>query len=229
MTPVRTLTGSRLALFGAILYLLEWAFIIPSGVRVPRSGSSVDQIAAAYITQPASGYALLFAGLSVVLLGRIAFISGLRTALRQTNETRALSDFAFGAMTASVVLEIVGEALRWTASRMAARGADTLTVVALHQSFEGLAFIVGGALGVSILAASLAMLLSREFPRWLAVLGLLAGALFVGLAFYAALTARFPGVSSIAWLTWAAWLITTGVILFRRAGPFFPKGRRLQE
>jgi len=225
-TSVRTLPGSRLALFGAILYLLEWAFIIPSGVRVPRSGSTAAQIAAAYMTQPSSGFALLFAGLSVVLLGRIAFIAGLRTALRQTNETRALADFAFGAMTASVVLEVVGEVLRWTASRMATQSADPLTLVALHQSFEGLTFIVGAALGVSILAASLAMLLSREFPRWLAVLGLVAGALFIGLAFYAALTAGFPGVSGIAWLAWAAWLLTTGVILFRRAGPVFPRYRK---
>jgi hypothetical protein len=218
VTPDPTHIGSRLALFGAILYLLEWAFIIPSGVRVPRSGSTAAEIAAAYVTVPASGYSLLFAGLSVVLLGRIAFIAGLRTALRQSNSTRALSDFAFGAMTISVVLEIVSEVLRWTASRMASRGADPLTLVALHQSFQGLTFTVGTALGASILAASLAMLLSHEFSRWLAVFGLVAGALWIGFAFYGALTDSFPGVAGIAWLAWVAWLLTTGVILFRRAG-----------
>jgi hypothetical protein len=229
MTPVRTLPGSRLALFGAILYLLEWAFIIPSSVRVPRSGSTAAQIAAAYMTQPSSGFALLFAGLSVVLLGRIAFIAGVRTALRQTNTTRGLADFAFGAMTASVVLEVVGEVLRWTASRMAARGADPLTVVALHESFYGLTFTVGAALGISILAASLAMLLSREFPRWLAGLGLVAGAGWIAYTFYGALTGALPSVGGLPWLAWAAWLLTTGVILFRRAGPILPKGRLPQE
>jgi hypothetical protein len=223
MTPVRTVTGSRLALAGAILYLLEWAFIIASGVRVPRSGSSADQIASSYITQPSGGFALLFAGLCIVLLGRIAFIAGVRTALRQTNETRALADFAFGAMAASVALELVGEALRWTASRMAARGADQLTLVALHESFSGLTFAVGAALGVSIFAAALAMLLSREFPRWLAVLGLVAGALWIVYAFDAALTGALPNVGGIPWLTWAVWLLATGVILFRRAGPIFSR------
>jgi hypothetical protein len=223
MTPVRTLTGNRLALVGAILYLLEWAFIIPSGVRVPRPASTAEQIASAYVTQQSAGFALLFAGLSVVLLGRIAFIAGLRTALRQTNATRALADFAFGAMAASVVLEIVGETLRWTASRTAAQGADTLTVFALHEAFTGLTFTVGVALGASILAGSLAMLLSREFPRWLAVFGMVAGASLIGYAFYGALTGALPNVGGIPWLAWVGWLLTTGVILFRRAGPIFSR------
>lgn len=222
-TPVRTTTGSRLALFGAILYLFEWAFIVPSGVRVPRPASTADQIAAAYATQPSSGYALLFAGLSVVLLGRIAFMAGLRTALRQTATTRALADLAFGAMAASVVLEIVGETFRWTASRAAAQGADTLTVFALHEAFTGLTFTVGVALGASVLAGSLAMLLSRDFPRWLAAFGMLAGAGFVGYAFYGALTGALPNVGGIPWLAWVVWLLTTGVILFRRAGPIFSR------
>jgi hypothetical protein len=222
-SPVRTFTGNRLALVGAVLYLLEWAFIIPSGVRVPRPGSSAEQIAAAYVTQPSSGYALLFAGLSVVLLGRIAFIAGLRNALRQTKTTRALADFAFGAMTASVVLEIAGEALRWTASRTAAKGADTLTVFALHESFTALTFTVGVALGMAILAGSLAMLLSSEFPRWLGVFGLVAGALFVGYSFTGALTGALPNVGGVPWLAWVVWLLCTGLILFRRAGPIFSR------
>ena len=225
--PVRTLTGNRLALVGAILYLLEWAFIIPSGVRVPRPGSTAEQIAAAYSTQPSSGYGLLFAGLSVVLLGRIAFISGLRNSLRQTNGTRVLADVAFGAMTTSVVLEMVGEAIRWTASRTASQGADTLTVFALHESFTGLTFAVGVALGASVLTGSLGMLLSGEFPRWLAVFGLVAGVTFIAYAASGALTGALPNVGGLPWLAWVAWLLTTGVILFRRARPILP--RRLKS
>ena len=226
MVPISTVSGNRLALFGALLYLLEWAFIIPSGVRVPRPGSSADQIAAAYTTQPSSGFALLLAGLSIVLLGRIAFMAGVRAALQETKETRGLADFAFGAMAASVVLEVVGEVLRWTASRMAARGADQLMVVALNESLSGLTFTVGAALGVSILAASLAMMLSREFPRWLAVFGLVAGAAWIAYAFYGTMTGALPKVGGLPWLAWAVWLLTTGVLLFRRAGPIFAHGQR---
>jgi hypothetical protein len=67
------------------------------------------------------------------------------------------------------------------------------------------------------------MLLSREFPRWLAVLGLVAGALWIVYAFDAALTGALPNVGGIPWLTWAVWLLATGVILFRRAGPIFSR------
>ena len=45
--PLRHLSGNRVALGGAILYLLEWAFIIPSGVRLPPTGSGPAEIAAA--------------------------------------------------------------------------------------------------------------------------------------------------------------------------------------
>lgn len=124
MTTGRTVNGNRLALVGAILYLLEFAFIIPSGVRVPAEGSGPAEIAAAYAAQPPSGMALLFAGLCVALLGRIAFSAGVRSVLRQTNETRALADFALGAMVVSVVLELAGEVVRITATRLAVDGAD---------------------------------------------------------------------------------------------------------
>jgi hypothetical protein len=125
-------------------------------------------------------------------------------------------------MTASVVLELAAEALRWTASRTAAQGANTLTIFALHESFTGLTFAVGVALGASILAGSLAMLLSGEFPRWVSMFGLAAGAIFIGYAFDGALTGALPNVGGIPWLAWVTWLLTTAVILFRRAGLVFP-------
>ena len=116
----------------------------------------------------------------MALLGRIAFAAGLRNALRQTNETRALGDFAFGARAASVILELVGEALRGATGRMAARSADPVLLAALHESFLGMSYMVYSAMGVGIAVASLAMLLSRQFPRWLAPLGLATGVIWVG-------------------------------------------------
>lgn len=217
--PRRHLSGNRVALGGAILYLLEWAFIIPSGVQLPRMGSGPAEIAAAYTAQ-GPGIAFLIAGQSVALLGRIAFAAGLRNALRQTSETRALGDFAFGAMTASVILELVGEALRGATGRMTAQSADPVLLAALHESFRGMSYMVYSAMGVAIAAASLAMLLSREFPRWLAPLGLATGVIWVGAGFYAALTnGSVGGVTGFAFLGWVIWLLATGIILFRRAGP----------
>jgi len=224
--PLRHLPGNRVALAGAILYLLEWAFIVPSGVRVPPAGTGPAEIAAAYTAQ-APGIAFLIAGLSVALLGRVAFAAGLRNALRQTNETRALGDFAFGAMAASVILELVGEAVRGATGRMAAQGADPVVLAALHESFRGMSYMVYSALGLSIAVASLAMLLSREFPRWLAPLGLATGVLWIGAGFYSALANNsIGGVTGFAFLGWVIWLLATGVILFRRAGPIRPADSR---
>ena len=219
ITTAGTLNGNRLALVGAVMYLLEWAFIIPSGVRTPPAGSEPAEIAAAYAAQ-ASGVALLIAGQSVVLFGRIAFVAGLRNVLRQTNETRALSDFALGAMAASVILEIAGEALRGATARLASQGADPAVIAALHEIFRGLGFTVYPAIGMSVLAASLAMLLSHEFPRWLAPLGIVVGLLWIGAGFYTSLTTGSIGpVTLFAAPGLIVWLLATGVILFRRAGP----------
>ena len=204
---------------GAIIYLLEWAFIIPSGVRVPPEGSSPAEIAAAYAAQPLTGISFMVAGLIIVLLGRILFSAGVRSALRQTNETRALGDFALGAMTVSVVLEIVGEVVRLITTQLAAQGADTTVLTSLHGTWRALFFPVGAALGASILASSLAMLLSRAVPRWVAVLGVATGIFWMGVAFYGTLNNTIPGVGGIGWLAWAVWLLSTGIILFRRAGP----------
>ena len=220
VTTVRTANGNRLALVGAILYLLEWAFIIPSGVRPPMEGSAAAEIVAAYAAQPLSGIAFMFAGLCVALLGRIAFSAGVRNALRQTNETRSLADFAFGAMVVSVVLELASEVLRIVTTQLAAQDADSGLVVALHEIGRGLFFPVGAALGTAILASSLAMLLSRDFPRWLGLLGVVTGGLWIGSAFYMALNNAVIGaLTGPAWLAWAVWLLSTGIILFRRAGP----------
>lgn len=204
---------------GAIIYLLEWAFIIPSGVRVAPEGSGSAEIAAAYADQPLTGISFMVAGLIIVLLGRILFSAGVRSALRQTNETRALGDFALGAMTVSVVLEIVGEIVRLITTQLAAQGADPAVLTSLHDTWRALFFPVGAALGASILASSLAMLLSGEFPRWLAVFGVVTGLSWIGLVFYGTLNNTIPGAGGIAWLAWVAWLLATGIILFRRAGP----------
>lgn len=223
--PERIRNGSRLALVGAIIYLLEWAFIIPSGVRLPPEGSGPAEIAAAYAGQPLTGISFMVAGLIIVLLGRILFSAGVQSALRQTNETRALGDFALGAMTVSVVIEIVSEVVRLITTQLAAQGADPAVLRSLHDTWRALFFPVGAALGASILASSLAMLVSRAFPRWVAVLGVATGLFWVGLAFYGTLNNTQPGVAGIAWLAWVAWLLSTGVILFRRAGPITLRSR----
>lgn len=72
---------------------------------------------------------------------------------------------------------------------------------------------------MSILAASLGMLLSREFPRWLGPLGAVTGTVWIASAFYMALNNTVIEPSGgLAFLGWVVWLLATGIILFPRAG-----------
>lgn len=64
------------------------------------------------------------------------------------------------------------------------------------------------------------MLLSRELPRWVGVLGAVTGSFWIAIAFYMALNNTVIGfLTGPAWLAWAVWLLAAGIILFRRAGP----------
>jgi len=83
--------------------------------------------------------------------------------------------------------------------------------------------LVFGPIGVSVLAGSIAMILSRLFPRWLAWVGILGGSLLVvgGIVAVGGLGASgtFHDVAGalssipvpIVWV----WMIGTSVVLFR--------------
>src|ERR1700674_1867936 len=97
--------GNRLALAGAIWYLLEIPVLFPLVSATAPSPVKAVELVAYYSTQKTT---LLIgaAGASVVLLGRIAFSAGARASLRRTAGVRGLADLALGAMILSVVLEI---------------------------------------------------------------------------------------------------------------------------
>jgi hypothetical protein len=105
----RRLVGNRLALIGAIVYLLEWVGIAAARTGVPagpgHTGFASTQIVALYAGHY-GGVAFLATWLSLVLLGRIAFAVGLRSALRRSGWDSPLMDLAVSAMAASVILEI---------------------------------------------------------------------------------------------------------------------------
>jgi hypothetical protein len=99
------LIGNRLALAGAVVYLLEFAIIIPRGTDAPAPGKTAIAIVSHYEAHGA-GLQVLAVGLSVVLLGRVAFTIGVRSALREVRDGWSLTDLAVGSMFASVLLEV---------------------------------------------------------------------------------------------------------------------------
>lgn len=219
------LVGNRLALAGAVIYLFEWVGILGFGPHVTGAqGAKPADIVAQY-TQHGTGIALLAGWLSLVLLGRILFVAGIRDGLRRSGVETLLADFALAAMAVSVILEIAAYAVAGGAAQAAARGADPSTIVGIDAAAKWLDLNVIAPFSVAILVASFAMQRSRLFPAWLCWLGLAAGVvggvdgLIAGPAFQAG--GSFYQASQLlqvavlaAWI----WMVATGVVLFRAAG-----------
>lgn len=99
-------------------------------------------------------------------------------------------------------------------------------IVALDGAGTVLFYLVVTPVGVSVLASSMAMLLSGVFPRWVSWLGVIAGALIAGGVIGSAgvgdtgrlhdLADPLTGIPVAAfWL----WMIATSIVLFRHAPP----------
>ena len=236
-TERHPLVGNRLALAGVIIYFLEWVGIVAFDIgNVPASqGTKAAEILAQY-AQHATAVELLAGWLSLVLLGRILFVAGIRDALRKSGAETLLADFALVAMAVSVIVEITAWTVAGGGAYAAASGADQSTIVGIDAVANFFTLVIGAPLAVSILAASFAMLRSRLFPAWLCWLGLAAGAIgsvygvIAGAAFAAGgscasalcLTGSvLPGLAQVLSATLLAvwiWMIATGVVLFRAAG-----------
>jgi hypothetical protein len=219
------LHGTRLALVGAVLYLLEWVGIaLAPSLPTDKLGHDPDKIVAAYTDSP--GWTAFLAGwLSVVLLGRVLFVAAFRDSLRDVPRTRILTTWALGAMTMSVVIEVVEYALVATGAWIAHVGGDTGAIVALDAAGTMLFAMLFGPIAISVIAGSLAMILSRLFPRWIGWLGLVSGALLcVGGVVAASALGSSGGyhdlggaLTSIPLAGFLIWMIATAVVLFRRA------------
>ena len=236
-TGRKLLIGNRLALAGIIIYFLEWVGIAAFNVgNVPASqGTKAAEILAQY-AQHGTAVELMAGWLSLVELGRILFVAGIRDALRKSGAETLLADFALVAMAVSVIVEILAWTVAAGGAYAAASGADQSTIVGIDAVANFFTQVIGAPFAASILAASVALLRSRLFPTWLCWLGLAAGAIasmygvIAGAAFAAGgscasalcLTGSvLPGLAQLLSVTLLAawiWMIATGVVLFRAAG-----------
>ncbi|HEU4568348.1 MAG TPA: hypothetical protein VFR99_09965 [Marmoricola sp.] len=224
------LVGNRLVLAGAVGYLLEWVAIIVAGVGVPLgAAASGHDVAAAYAGHADSlGWAAGW--FSVVLLGRVVLVAGLRSALAASGRPHPLMDVAVAAMAVSVALEIAVYTVAAGAAWSLAHGGSLATVRTLDAvSFQANQALYG-PIGVSVLCAAVAMWRSQLFPRVLAGLGVVAGAVLsvLGLAVVAP---RFAGLadtfSAAALLMWV-WMLWSGVVCWR-SGARAESGNRAGE
>ena len=184
--------GTRLALAGAVLYLLEWVAIVAAAPPGPLGPGT----AAATITSDYAGHAgaaaVSAAWFAVVLVGRVLFVAGVKASLRDHPQQRLLLDLALGAMAISVVLEIAAYGIVAAAARLA-DGGDPDLVAALDGGAFWLVLLIWGPIGISVLATGLAMLGSQLFAAWLSWLGMVAGAAGVVGCLVAGATTDRPG------------------------------------
>lgn len=215
--------GNRWVLLGAVLYLLEWVAIIPAGDSGPAdAGSSREEVLALYRDHPK---AVLFitTWCSLVLLGRVLIVSGIRRSLRSIGSADALTDLAVAAMAVSVALELLSVIAVGTAQVFALQAGQESLVVA----FDTLAAIawtcILAPLGLSVGCASWSMLSSGAFPLWIPAVGIAAGVLLAfagvvsGPGYLEDGTLRDLGGIGMGGipLFWV-WMLATGIYLWRR-------------
>ncbi|MGN6576201.1 MAG: hypothetical protein ACTHKG_10960 [Nocardioides sp.] len=217
--------GNRVALAGALLYLGEWVVLALFRAGGPVLPESVQgrALVEAYTSDPGN-QSVTAGALGIVLLGRLGFAAGVVGALWRVGRSQALLAWALAAMVVSVVVEIacygIAGAAGWRADHGA--GVEELTSLnALAMWLDGLLF---GPFGLSVALLAVVMLRSAAFARWLCWVGLVSGACLV-----------VYGPFSVRWLTMTGttasvvdtlstlgivgswvWMLTTGVVLFRR-------------
>lgn len=218
----RQLIGNRIALVGAVMYFLEWVAIvsIPS-VPTDKLGRDPGAIVAAYGHPKAIGVAAGW--FSVVLFGRVIFTIGLRDAFRGLRRERLFANIAVAAMALSVAIEVISFGITAAAAWVADTGGNQSAVVTLDAASEVVFELVFGPIGVSVLAGSIAMILSRLFPRWLGWIGVVGGSLLVvggilgvgglgGSGSFHDVAGAFSSIPvPIVWI----WMIGTSIVLFR--------------
>jgi hypothetical protein len=215
--------GNRWVLIGAVLYLLEWVAIIPAGESGPAdAGSSRDEVLALYQDHPKT-VLFLTTWCSLVLLGRLLIVTGIRQSLRSRGAASPVSDLAVGAMTVSVAMELLSLVFVGTAQAFAQQAGQDSTVVILDTAAAIAWLCVFAPLGLSVGCAAWAMLASRAFPTWIPAVGLAGGLLLVvggvaggpgyledgGLRDLAGVG---QGGVPLFWL----WMLATGIYLWRR-------------
>lgn len=213
------LVGNRLMLIGAVLYLLEWVAIIAGDVSVPLGGDASGHTLMTSYSGHADRLGWAAGWFSIVLLGRILIMVGLRTCLRDSGRPQPLMDLAVLAMTVSVTLEIATYAIPAGTAWALGHGSGLAVTRALDSVSFTMNSMVWGPIAVSMLCAGIAMWRARLFPWPLWALALLSGVsgLFVaGVLAEPSQSDVADAVTSVTALSFWVWMLWGGVLLVLR-------------
>ena len=214
------LMGNRLVLAGSVLYLLEWVAIVAAHVNAPLGAeASASHVVSTY-TGSADAYGWAAGWFSVVLLGRVLLMTGIRSALADSGRPQRIMDFAVIAMAASVVLEVATYAGTAGMAWYAEHGGSAEVLRGLDAVMFKLDDMIYGPLGVAVLCAAAAMWMSGLFPRILCGVGLVSGVggTLIGLALVGPGLSGVAGAVSFAVVLFWIWMLWTGVVCWRAKG-----------
>lgn len=211
---MNTTRGTWLVLVGLLLYLGEFLGMAIAGGYPSNTPETPTQDIATTYQGFEDGAGLLVGWMAVVLLGRILIVVGFRQALG----AGPLLDWALGAMVVSVALEVTAVGLLAATARLVAGGADGEAVLALDHAAWAVGSGVAAPVGLAVLLCAVALWRGSDLPRWLAGVGLVAGALTMASGLLTAPSA-YPLAStlSIGVVLFWGWTLWTGVLLARRA------------
>ena len=134
---------------------------------------------------------------SLVLIGRILIIIGLKNGLAASGRSHPIMDFA-------VVMMAISVALEWASGTL-----------------NGLFF---GTVGVSVLCSSWAMLRSELFPKVLPILGMIGGIpLALSALFIAPSVSNIGGALTAGAALFWIWMFWAGILLSKKAPKKIPE------
>jgi hypothetical protein len=214
--------AARLALAGAVGYLLEWAVIFVASPPGPRGpGEPTSQLVGAYADR--SGAATLAATcVAVCLVGPIVFMAGLKSSMRERTSDLPLLDLALAAIAISAILESAAYSVAAGAAGLAADGAEDAIVVALDTAGHWLYVSAFGPLGAAVIAAGVATLRARLFPGTLCWFAIVAGAaalwgvVLLGITEGEDEAGLADLVTTTAALGIGGWMVIAAAIIWRR-------------
>jgi hypothetical protein len=190
-----------------------------STIANPQLTDPLSRTTDSYVTHSSKA----FLNVSLFLLWTLpvlTFGAGMRNVLRRAEgEADILSTIAFGAAVAAVgwvmLFAAVNATLAFTAGH--ASPGEIKLLVAFEYMVDQLTFL---ALGLFVGAASLAMLSTRAFPKWMGWTGVVSAALFVSsnvsMLDPAGPIGNAGGLGMVGLLLFLVWAIAASVSLLRR-------------
>ena len=213
------LVGNRMMLGGALLYILEWVAIIWTNSRGVSASVAIGTSAADLLPSfkgNETAITMMAGWFSLVLIGRIFIIIGLKNGLAASGRNHPIMDFAVVMMAMSVAFELLTYILFATAAQLGAAHPEAM--VALEWTSGALNGLVFGTLGVSVFASSWAMLCSEIFPKALPTVGIISGLLMaLSVLFIAPSLSKISGPLTGGALLFWIWMFWAGILLWKKA------------